>query len=177
MLFLCLQHGVITLSRLVFPWSRSEPLTLPQPGLPLPGLINLLCLMQSPDVSSQFSVLHCSVPLPSAPLTALLPRPCLPPDLLSPGWLAACWPSSPPGACRLRLFVRELRQAGPGGAACAVWWLCSALPGPEGAGGLLGQCAKPSPAVTPSSGVQMPPCPPCREALVLGLCLSQPSWE
>lgn len=24
MLFLCLQHGVITLSRLVFPWSRSE---------------------------------------------------------------------------------------------------------------------------------------------------------
>lgn len=119
---------------LFFPGHAASLLTLPQPGLPLSGPINLLCLMQSPDVSSQFSFLHCSVPLPSAPLTALLPGPCLPPDLLSSGWLAACWLSSPPGTCHLRLFVREMRQAGPRGAVCAVWWLYSALLGPEGAG-------------------------------------------
>lgn len=43
-----------------FPGPAARPRSLPQPGLPLPRPINLLCLVQSPDVSSQFSVLPCS---------------------------------------------------------------------------------------------------------------------
>lgn len=52
--------GYRSLPALFFPGPAARPCLLPQPGLPLPRPINLLCLAQSPDVSSQFSILPCS---------------------------------------------------------------------------------------------------------------------
>lgn len=57
-----------------FPWCLRKAALLPQPGLPFLGMINLSCLVRSPEVSSQFCIAPSRIAssgLAPAPLTAL----------------------------------------------------------------------------------------------------------
>lgn len=156
--------GVIAPSRLCFfPWSRSEA-SLAAPAWPSPPEADKSVVSRAKPWCQQpvqrFAVLR------PAPLTALLPAlpGCLPPDPLSSG-LARCplaelaarnsWPE---------LFVRELRQSREELGVCCLVDKCSALPGPEGAGGIRAMEGLP----------QTCPVPCCHP--VLGLkCIAVPS--